>query len=106
MIKVYGSKLCPDCVNFENNLLDNGLEFEYININESIANLKAFLRLRDNNPAFKDAISKGYVGIPAILFEDGKIDLDWEQYLKNNGIDIKYMNKTSKTSCNIDGTGC
>jgi glutaredoxin-related protein len=44
-----------------------------------MANLKAFLRLRDTNPAFDEIKRNGFVGIPAIVMEDGEIELDWEK---------------------------
>ena len=78
MIKVYGSRHCPDCINFEHNLNKNGLEFEFVDINENMPNLKAFLNMRDNNPAFEKTIKYGYVGIPAIVYEDGSVDLHWK----------------------------
>ena len=36
MIKVYGSKFCPDCVNCELNFRTYGIEFEYFDINEGL----------------------------------------------------------------------
>ncbi len=105
MIKVYGSSLCPDCINFEHNLTKNNLEYEYVNIHESMANLKSFLRLRDSNSAFDDAKIKGCVGIPAIVYTNGSVDLNWEKYLADKGIKIDYLG-VEKTSCGIDGKGC
>ena len=88
MIKIYGSRLCPDCINFEDNLKKNNIEYEFINIHENMANLKEFLRLRDNNPAFDDTKANGYVGIPAIMYEDSTIELDWEKFLRDKGVCI------------------
>ncbi|MBQ7147435.1 MAG: glutaredoxin [Pseudobutyrivibrio sp.] len=106
MIKIYGSSLCPDCINFEHNLKNNNIEYEYINIHESMANLKAFLKLRDNNPAFDNTKANGYVGIPAIVYEDSSIDLDWEKYLTDKGISVVYLDKQATATCNINGKGC
>ena len=106
MIKVYGSSLCPDCINFEYNLTKNNLKYEYIDIHKSMANLKAFLRLRDNNPAFDNTKSNGYVGIPAIVYEYSTVNLDWEQYLKDKGIAIVYVGDEDVLSCGVDGKGC
>lgn len=106
MIKVYGSSLCPDCINFKHNLTKNNLEYEYIDIHENMANLKAFLRLRDTNPAFDNTKANGYVGIPAIVYEDSSVDLDWEKYLVDKGISVVYVDKEAPVSCGIDGKGC
>ncbi|MBQ7470690.1 MAG: glutaredoxin [Pseudobutyrivibrio sp.] len=105
MIKVYGSRHCPDCINFEHNLNKNGLEFEFVDINENMPNLKEFLRMRDTNPAFDKTKQYGYVGIPAIVYEDGSIDLHWKNYLENKGITIEYVDGEKK-ACSIDGKGC
>ena len=109
MIKVYGSSLCPDCINFEYNLKKNQIAYEFIDIHESMKNLKAFLRIRDNQDVFDDAKSKGYVGIPAIVYEDASIELDWEKYLENQGIAVVSCDQESQefpASCDISGKGC
>lgn len=106
MIKVYGSSLCPDCINFEHNLKKNNLEYEYVDIHKNMANLKAFLKLRDNNAAFDNTKANGYIGIPAIVYEDLSVDLDWEKYLTDKGIAITYLDKESSAACGIDGKGC
>lgn len=105
MIKVYGSRHCPDCINFEHNLKKNGLEFEFVDINENMPNLKAFLNMRDNNPTFEKTIKYGYVGIPAIVYEDGRVDLHWKNYLEDKGITIEYV-AGEQQACSIDGKGC
>ena len=106
MIKVYGSSLCPDCINFEHNLTKNNIEYEYIDIHKSMPNLKAFLKLRDTNPAFDDTKANGYVGIPAIVYEDLIVNLDWEQYLRDKGISIIYLDNETTSNCDINGNGC
>ena len=40
MLKVYGSKNCPDCRNLKLNFLKYGIEFEEIEILDSLKNLK------------------------------------------------------------------
>jgi glutaredoxin-related protein len=49
MLKVYGSKNCPDCRNLKLNFIKYGIEFEKIEILDSLKNLKEFLHYRDNN---------------------------------------------------------
>lgn len=42
-LTVYGSMLCPDCVEAERILKERRIAHEFINITDSMANLKAFL---------------------------------------------------------------
>ena len=75
MPKVYGSMLCPDCVEAKEYFEKVNYKYEFINITESMKNLKEFLALRDNSKEFDDVKKFGYVGIPAILTDDNKIIL-------------------------------
>ena len=52
MLKVYGSTMCPDCRACKANFEANGIEFEFIDINENLHNLAEFLKLRDSEPVF------------------------------------------------------
>ncbi len=105
MLKIYGSKLCPDCVACKNCLDANGVSYEFTDITSSMKMLKEFLKERDKNPVFEDARENGYVGIPALVADDGKITLDWKQYLKDNGISAEPEIQQG-AACRIDGTGC
>ena len=104
MVKIYGSDLCPDCVACKSAFDANGVAYDFVNITESMRNLKEFLKKRDSDPVFTDARINGYVGIPALLSEDGSITLDWEAYLKENN--IQTASAKSGTACRIDGSGC
>ena len=53
MIKIYGMPSCPYC-----------------------AYVHAFTRLRDTNPVFDRMKAIGDVGIPAFVFEDGRVSID------------------------------
>ena len=75
MPKVYGSMLCPDCVEAKEQFEKVNYKYEFVNITESMKNLKEFLALRDNRKEFDDVKKFGYVGIPAILTDDNKIIL-------------------------------
>ena len=75
MPKVYGSMLCPDCVEAKEYFEKVNYKYEFINITESMKNLKEFLALRDNRKEFDDVKKLGYIGIPAILTDDNKIIL-------------------------------
>ncbi len=105
MLKVYGSDLCPDCVACKAALDASEVAYDFVNVTESMRNLKEFLKIRDTDSAFDDARKKGYVGIPALVSEDGSITLDWEAYLKENKLNNSANLKT-ESACRIDGTGC
>lgn len=81
MLKIYGTWLCPDCRNAEQKLNDAKIEFEFIDIFNSTANMKEFLKVRDNSPVFDEARKEGYIGIPAFVKEDNTITLNIEDIL-------------------------
>ena len=76
MIKIYGMPTCPYCDYFHEQIKGRESEFEYINIGENIRNMSAFMRLRDTNPVFDRLKAIGDVGIPAFVFEDGRVSVD------------------------------
>ena len=80
MLKVYGSMLCPDCVNCREALDKAAVEYEYLDFADSLKNLKEFLLLREGL-AFDEVRREGKIGIPCILREDGSITLDWEEFM-------------------------
>ena len=107
MVKIYGSDLCPDCVACKEAFDANGISYNFVNITAGMKNLKEFLKLRDSQAVFDDARQNGYVGIPALLSEDGALILDWEAYLKEKGISPSASaSPQTGTACRIDGTGC
>lgn len=73
MIRLYETPLCPDCIEAEKKLKEKKIVCEQINITETIGNLKEFMRLRDEHPAFDEVKKKGQVGVPAFLKEDGSV---------------------------------
>ena len=81
MLKIYGSQHCPDCVVCKEELEAAGVAFVYMNISESLLALKQFLKLRDSAPQFDEIRSRGKIGIPCILREDGSVTLDWKEFL-------------------------
>ena len=99
MIKIYGMETCPDCTYVEQQVKGNDMS-EVIDIGRHVRNLKAFLSLRDHNPAFDEAKSVGAVGIPCFVLEDGTVTLNPEDAgLRPRPID-------EGAACNIDGSGC
>ena len=80
MLKIYGSMLCPDCVQCRKDLDKAGVPYEYLDFSESLLSLKEFLVLRENS-LFDEIRKEGKIGIPCILKEDGSLTLSWEEFL-------------------------
>lgn len=79
-MKIYGTDLCPDCLAAKKILDEKNIPYDYVDVTKNIADLKAFLRLRDTSPAF-DAVKKaGNIGVPAFISEDGAITFEVEAY--------------------------
>lgn len=72
MAKLYGSLLCPDCVEAIEYLDKIDYKYDFINITESMINLKEFLKHRDTREEFKEFLGQGYIIIPALLTDDDK----------------------------------
>ena len=53
-------------------LSNNGVSFDYIDITESMRNLKIYLKLRDTRPEFDEIKNVGRVGIPFIMINNGE----------------------------------
>ena len=81
MLKIYGSMMCPDCVQCRKDLDQAGVKYEYLDFADSLWNLKCFLALRDTNDAFADVKEAGKIGIPCIVREDGTVSLTWDEFL-------------------------
>ncbi len=80
MLKIYGSMLCPDCVQCRQDLDRAGVAYEYMDFSENLKNLKEFLVLRDL-PLFDEIRREGKIGIPCIVKEDGTATLSWEEFM-------------------------
>lgn len=81
-MKLYGSVLCPDCVDAFDILKEKNIDYDYVDINESMKTLKEFLKLRDNRDEFKEIRENSNVGIPCFLFDDGSIIFDIDKIVK------------------------
>ena len=77
MLKIYGSRLCPDCVQCLADMDRAGIAYEYRDFGEDLLALKEFLTIRDSDPQFAEIKANGKVGIPCIVHEDGSVRLDW-----------------------------
>ena len=76
MIKIYGMPTCPYCDYIHEQIKGREDEFEYIDISKHIRYLGAFIRMRDTNPVFDRMKEIGDVGVPAFVFEDGRVSID------------------------------
>ena len=85
MLKIYGSRLCPDCVACLAELEKAGAVYEYLDFGDNLLNLKDFLTLRDTRQVFDQVKQNGKIGIPCILREDGSVTLDWSEYVSQDG---------------------
>ena len=88
MLKVYGTKLCPDCIAMEANFKKAGIDYEFVNIFESMPKFKSFLDLRDKEAVFDHSKEIGDTGLPALQREDGSLFLNWEDYLTDLGFEV------------------
>ncbi len=100
MTVVYTMKQCPDCVAVKRQTEGNPA-FRLLDIGESVANMKAFLRLRDSHPAFAAAKAAGSIGIPCFVLEDGTVTLSPAEagLAPTDG-------PAEGASCSLDGKGC
>ena len=78
---IYGSDLCPDCINCKADLDKAGVAYEYRSITEHLPYMKEFLSIRDREQVFDGPREAGGIGIPCLVGEDGTVSLSWEQYL-------------------------
>ena len=76
-------------------------QFEVIDISKHVRNLKQFLDLRDNHPAFDEAKKIGDIGVPCYVLEDGTVTLS----SKDAGLE-PMPDENIGASCSIDGSGC
>ena len=81
MLKIYGSDLCPDCIQCKAELDAAGVSYEYMSITEDLRNMKAFLKLRETRPEFAPVREGESIGIPCILTEEGDLTFDWSGLL-------------------------
>ena len=81
MLKIYGSMLCPDCVECRADLDKAGVEYAFLDFAVELKNLKEFLKIRDGSDLFDASRAEGEIGIPCIVREDGSITFDWEEFM-------------------------
>ena len=98
-MKIIGSNLCPHCIEAKNFCDKHGIDYEFIDINASLANLKMFLKHRDQDPQYEEVKKKGQIGIPTLILDDGTWLQDWRSYLKAEPV-------AEGQACGLVGKGC
>jgi glutaredoxin-related protein len=84
MLKIYGSMLCPDCVECCEELANAGVAYEFFDFADNLTNLKEFLAIRDKSELFDTARKEGKIGIPCIVDESETISLSWDAYVSQD----------------------
>ena len=49
---------------------ESGVRFLYLDITENLANMKKFLKARDNMKEFDEVKDEGRIGIPSLILGD------------------------------------
>lgn len=86
--KVYYSHLCPDTEVFMDELNHLEIDYQAVNITESMKNLKEFLAIRDFQSAFIIKKELGQVGVPVLMLDESNFIFDY-QSLKQIETDLK-----------------
>lgn len=75
-IILYASDKCPDCPPVIDRLDEKNITCRLVNITNSMAELKEFLKLRDNLDHFDTIKEAGLVGIPSLMVDGNMVDVD------------------------------
>lgn len=95
---VFGSRHWPDCEPAKEFLSENGIKFIYLDITDSMLNLKRFLKYRDEAPEFKEVKEAGRVGVPCIIIDNGeKIVFDYNLLDTENIKEWKWSKQSDQT---------
>lgn len=82
-IIMYGTKICPDCVEALEWLEKHPeIHCTYKDFGEVTANLKEFLQYRDTSSLFDEVKAEGKIGIPLIVLEDGTLTFTFDDLYK------------------------
>lgn len=91
MLKVFISSHCPDCPEPLKKLKDENLNFKLIDITNSMAELKEFLKIRDSHPYFNEIKRNNKVGVPTVFIPESEEVLSLE-----GDVDYEYLRKYSE----------
>lgn len=87
MTKIYVMESCPDCSEAKK-LFAGNPDYELIDIGRQARNLKEFLALRDNHPAFAKVRERGTIGIPCFVKEDGSVTISLKHFLSRPNAEL------------------
>lgn len=73
---LFFAETCPDTAPFVARLQELGVQYEPVEIQSSLGNLKRFLALRDSRAEFEAVKARGSIGIPALLLNNDSLVLD------------------------------
>ncbi|MFZ7230401.1 hypothetical protein ACLSZN_09555 [Avibacterium avium] len=73
---LFFAETCPDTAPFVARLQELGVQYEPVEIQSSLSNLKRFLALRDSRAEFQAVKARGSIGIPALLLNNDSLVLD------------------------------
>lgn len=80
---LYGSMKCPDCPPAVDLLNRKKIPFSFVEILDSMENLKIFLTIRDKQEVLKPARESNFIGIPCIFWsKTNEYYLDIHFFLK------------------------
>ncbi|WP_410679832.1 hypothetical protein ACIRXL_02840 [Avibacterium paragallinarum] len=75
---LFFAETCPDTAPFVARLQELGVQYEPVEIQSSLGNLKRFLVLRDSRAEFEAVKARGAIGVPALLLDNDNVVLDVE----------------------------
>ena len=81
-VAVIGSHLCPDTLYALKRLSEAKAEIDFKNLSASLSDLKTYLALRQDSPAYADIREKGGIGIPCFILEEGSDTRDLDAVMK------------------------
>ncbi|ADL04384.1 glutaredoxin [Lacrimispora saccharolytica] len=81
-ITIIGSHLCPDTLYALNKLIAMKASVDFKNLSADLKDLKAYLAVRETEPAFEAVKSNGGIGIPFFILEDGTKTLNLNEVLE------------------------
>ncbi|UXN34348.1 hypothetical protein N8E86_09850 [Avibacterium paragallinarum] len=73
---LFFAETCPDTAPFVARLQELGVQYEPVEIQSSLGDLKRFLALRDSLAEFEAVKARGSIGIPALLLNNDSLVLD------------------------------
>ncbi len=81
-ITIIGSHLCPDTLYALHELIDRKASVDFKNLSADLKDLKAYLAVRETEPAFEAVKNNGGIGIPFFILEDGTRTLNLDEVLE------------------------